>query len=146
MSSLSTAAVININTNAINTGFNCLGVNVGSVSVTATAASFNTSSDVRLKEDLKEVPASEAGRIVDETAVYDFRWKATGERGGYGMIAQQAAQIYATPAFHDEKADRWFIDYSKYVPILVSELKALRAVALSTGMVFSAPKQVYHAI
>jgi hypothetical protein len=99
------------------------GFSRGSISVTASATSFNTTSDARLKEDLKSF---DAGHIIDDTMVYDFKWKETGERS-YGVIAQQAKEVYATPAFYDEFNDLHYIDYSKYVPILLQELKALRA-------------------
>ena len=99
------------------------GVAVGSISVTTTNTAFNTASDERLKEDLKSF---DAGNIVDDTNVYDFAWKATGERS-YGVLAQQAWDVYPHAVTHEEKEDRWFIDYSKYVPVLLQELKALRA-------------------
>lgn len=95
---------------------------VGNISCTTSSTSYNTSSDERLKEDLKSF---DAGHIIDDTAVYDFAWKATGERA-YGVIAQQAVTVYDTPVFHDEKEDHWYVDYSKYVPVLLQELKALR--------------------
>jgi hypothetical protein len=104
-------------------GFHCGGVNVGSIAVNGTSTGYNTTSDARLKEDLKPF---DAGHIIDDTEVYDFRWKSTGERS-YGVIAQQAAEVYATPSFHDEDQDRWYIDYSKYVPVMLQELKSLRA-------------------
>jgi hypothetical protein len=103
--------------------FSCLGPGVGSISVNSTSTAYNTSSDERLKEDLKSF---DAGNIVDNTNVYDFAWKSTGTRS-FGVIAQQAKDIYPHATFHDEKEDRWFIDYSKYVPVILQELKALRA-------------------
>jgi hypothetical protein len=88
-----------------------------------TGVAYATSSDARLKEDFKSF---DAGNIIDNTNVYDFAWKSTGERS-YGVIAQEAVNVYAAPTLHDEKEDRWFIDYSKYVPVMLQELKALRA-------------------
>ena len=99
------------------------GVSTGNISTTATACSFNTSSDANLKEDLKSF---DAGNIIDDTEVYDFKWKATGERA-YGVLGQQAKEVYATPVTYDEKEDRHYVDYSKYVPVLLQELKAVRA-------------------
>ena len=43
------------------------------------------------------------------------------------MIAQQAIEVYPTAVTHTEKNDWWGVDYSKYVPVLLQELKALRA-------------------
>jgi hypothetical protein len=96
---------------------------VGTISVTTTATAYNTSSDLRLKEDLKSF---DAGNIIDKTEVYDFKWKNIDERS-YGVIAQQAKEIYPTAVAYDEHNDWWGIDYSKYVPVLLQELKALRA-------------------
>jgi hypothetical protein len=95
----------------------------GSIRVNGTTCSFNTSSDGRLKEDLKSF---DAGNIVDDTEIYDFKWKESDERA-YGVIAQQAVQVYPTQFAYEEKPDRWVVDYSKYVPVLLQELKALRS-------------------
>jgi hypothetical protein len=84
---------------------------------------YNTSSDGRLKEDLKSF---DAGNIVDDTVVYDFAWKDTAERS-YGVIAQQAIDVYPAAVTYIESSDWYGIDYSKYVPVLLQELKALRA-------------------
>jgi hypothetical protein len=102
--------------------FDQTGTIVGSISVTTTATAYNTSSDLRLKEDLKSF---DAGNIIDKTEVYDFKWKSVDERS-YGVIAQQAKEIYPTAVAYDEHNDWWGIDYSKYVPVLLQELKALR--------------------
>jgi hypothetical protein len=98
------------------------GTLIGSISQTAAATAYNTSSDGRLKEDLQTF---DAGRIIDQLEVYDFQWKSTGERA-YGVIAQQAVEVYDTPITHLEEEDWWGVDYSKYVPVLLQELKALR--------------------
>jgi hypothetical protein len=101
---------------------------VGGISCSSVATSYLTSSSAELKEDLKTF---DAGNIVDNTDVYDFRWKSTGERA-YGVIAQQAVDVYPTAVTHtinpQNKDDEfWGVDYSKYVPVILQELKALRA-------------------
>ena len=96
---------------------------IGSIGVSTTATTYNTSSDERLKEDLKTF---DAGRVIDDTEVYDFAWRSTGERS-YGVLAQQAVDVYPAAVTYEEKQDWWGIDYSKYVPVLLQELKALRA-------------------
>jgi len=106
---------------------NAAGAGVGGINISATATTFATSSDERLKEDLKSF---DAGNIVDNTKVYDFAWRSTGERS-YGVIAQQAIDVYPLAVMHIEKCEAgdefWGVDYSKYVPVLLQELKALRA-------------------
>ena len=95
---------------------------VGNIAESAVGVSFNTSSDERLKEDLKSF---DAGNIIDQTNVYDFKWRSTGERA-YGVIAQQAIEIYPVAVTYAKEIDFWGVDYSKYVPVLLQELKALR--------------------
>ena len=107
---------------AWNITLQCAGALVGTIGTSPTGTTYATSSDGRLKEDLQTF---DAGRIIDDTEVYDFRWKEVGERS-YGVIAQQAVEVYPMAVTHDEKEDWWGIDYSKYVPILLQELKALR--------------------
>jgi hypothetical protein len=96
---------------------------VGSINHNGTTTSFTTSSSADLKEDLKTF---DAGNIIDGTNVYDFKWKSSQERA-YGILAQQAVEVYPAAVTHDEKNDWYGIDYSKYVPVLLQELKALRA-------------------
>jgi hypothetical protein len=102
---------------------NAAGTTVGSINQTSTNTSYATTSDERLKEDLKSF---DAGNIIDNTNVYDFAWKSTGERS-YGVIAQQAVDVYPAAVTYAKEQDWWGVDYSKYVPVLLQELKALRA-------------------
>lgn len=101
-------------------------VAVGSIYVTSAATAYNTASDVNLKEDLKSF---DAGNIIDDTQVYDFAWKQTGERA-YGVVAQQAVEVYPQAITHiqqsEEHAEWWGVDYSKYVPVMLQEMKAMR--------------------
>jgi hypothetical protein len=102
--------------------FNQTDSQIGNIACTATATAYNTSSGAELKEDLKSF---DAGNIIDATDVYDFKWKNADERA-YGVIAQQAYTVYPTAVTHNEKDDWWGVDYSKYVPVLLQELKTLR--------------------
>jgi hypothetical protein len=103
--------------------YNAAGTVVGAVSTSSTVTAYLTTSDVRLKENLQSF---DAGNIIDNTNVYDFAWKSTKERS-YGIIAQQAVEVYPQAVRHDEKTDWYGVDYSKYVPVLLQELKSLRA-------------------
>jgi hypothetical protein len=126
---------ININRNSDGWLMPCSrsGVLIGGLSCTSTTTIYNTSSDAALKEDLKSF---DAGNIIDNTNVYDFAWKSTKERA-YGVIAQQAYDVYPQAVTHTGKVGKseagpardewWGIDYSKYVPVLLQELKALRS-------------------
>jgi len=106
------------------------GATVGTITSDGASAAYNTSSGAELKEDLKSF---DAGSIIDNTNVYDFAWKSTKERA-FGVIAQQAVDVYPLAVTHTEAStekgaerDEWWgVDYSKYVPVLLQELKALR--------------------
>jgi hypothetical protein len=102
---------------------NAADANVGYIQCSAAATNYATSSDGRLKEDLKTF---DAGNVIDDTNVYDFAWKSTGERA-YGVIAQEANEVYPLAVGYMEEQDAWGVDYSKYVPVILQELKALRA-------------------
>lgn len=81
-------------------------------------------SDERLKDDLR--PIADPGAIIDATEVHDFRWKKDGKRD-YGVMAQHAVTVLPAAVAHHEEADMWGVDYSKYVPILLAEVKLLRS-------------------
>jgi Chaperone of endosialidase len=99
------------------------GTGCGSISVAnASSTAYNTSSDARLKTDLQTF---DAGPILDATMVYDFKWIAHGGRD-HGVIAQEAIDTYPNAVHHDEMTDSWGVDYSKYVPLLLQEIKSLR--------------------
>ena len=63
--------------------------------------------------------------MIDAIEAHSFRWKSTGERA-HGVIAQEAAKVLPEACRRDELTDRWMTDYSKFVPILLAEMKALR--------------------
>lgn len=104
--------------------FNAAGTPVGSITQTAAATAYNTSSDERLKDNLESF---QAGNIIDRTDVYSFNWKGGGGERAYGVLAQQANKIYPAAVTYTEEHDWWGIDYSKYVPLLLQEIKDLRA-------------------
>jgi hypothetical protein len=97
---------------------------VGSVSSNTTNTQFNTSSDYRLKEDLKEVKGLER---VSAIKVYDFKWKSCDERMD-GVLAHELVEVLPY-AVHGEKdgEETQGVDYSKIVPILVKSIQELEA-------------------
>ena len=97
----------------------------GNISVAnANATSFNSGSDARLKTNAKSF---DAGAIIDATNVYSFEWKNNLGLTAYGVFAQEAIDVFAPAITYDEKEDWWGVDYSKYVPLLLQEIKDLRA-------------------
>lgn len=94
---------------------------VGSITTDGVTTSYNISSSADLKTDLRFF---DPGAIIDAIKVYDFAWADTGERA-HGVIAQEAIEVYP-PAVTHTAADWWGVDYSKYVSIMLQELKLLR--------------------
>jgi hypothetical protein len=88
------------------------------------AGGFFATSDERLKENL--VAIDNSGALLDATEVWHFNWIKDG-REDYGVIAQHAQAVVPEAVTHDVGTDGWFVDYAKYVAILVAEVKLLRA-------------------
>lgn len=101
---------------------------VGSITTNASATAFNTSSDQRLKENFIDL---NAGSMIDAIKMYQFSWKADGTRG-FGVKAQECFEVFpeaitvGVGALGDDDYMPWSADYSKFVPLLLAEVKALR--------------------
>jgi endosialidase-like protein len=113
---------------------NAASTSVGSITTSATATAYNTSSDGRLKTDLQPF---DAGPIIDATKVYDFAWIATPGERAHGVIAQEMLEVYPQAVTHDDMSDTYGVDYSRFVPLLLQEIKTLRArvAALETAAI-----------
>lgn len=95
---------------------------VGTISVTASATAYNTSSDIRLKEDFKIIDPN----LLDRIKVYDFAWKVNGERA-QGVIAQELEEVFPNAVTKgDTEEDMWSVDYSKLVPMLIAQVQDLK--------------------
>jgi len=98
---------------------------VGSISISGTSTSFNTSSDVRLKENIK--PSMEPGFLIDTIEVVQFNWKADGAHQAFGFIAQDLEPVAPEAVTKGEtEDDMWGVDPSKLVPMLLKEIQSLR--------------------
>lgn len=107
---------------------------VGSISVTAAATTYNTSSDGRLKANRR--PISNAAAVIDGLEPVTYDWTHV-QATGVGFIAQDVYQLIPeavlvgdsdpNKAPGDAGFEQWAMDYSKIVPYLVAELKAVRA-------------------
>jgi len=101
---------------------------VGSISVSAGATAYNTSSDVRLKENVE--PADDPGAVIDAIGIkkYDF---IGGGHIRWGLIAQDEInnipEVIKRGDDGEEITDPWGGDWSKMVPMLVKEIQNLRA-------------------
>jgi hypothetical protein len=115
------------------------GVAIGSITrvTTTDAVVYNTTSDGRLKENLRDF--TDSGRLIDSLKPRVFDWKNSDENGKnvVGFVAQE--QHAADPIFAhigavsvgDEDPEtitkQWQRSDSALIPILVAELKSLRA-------------------
>jgi hypothetical protein len=97
-------------------------VQVGAIVAGATATSYNTSSDERLKENFRDF---DAGQLIDDLWVGEFNWKSDGSVS-HGVRAQQAAQVYPQAITAGANGGPWAADYSKFVPLLLREVQRLR--------------------
>jgi hypothetical protein len=109
---------------------------VGSISTSGSATAFNTSSDYRLKEDLKEFNGLD---IVSQIKTYDFKWKDNDnyedcDKRGYGVIAHEVEIILPQIVKGEKDAvnkdgsiNPQGVDYAKIVPLLVKSIQELKA-------------------
>ena len=97
---------------------------LGSITGDGSSVAFNTTSDYRLKEDLKEIKGLEK---VQAIKVYDYKWKANDTRMD-GVLAHELAEVLPY-AVHGEKDGKNMqgVDYSKLVPIMVKAIQELKA-------------------
>lgn len=97
---------------------------VGSISHNGTNTSYATSSDYRLKTDLRSFSGLQ---LLDKINVYDFAWKVDNSRM-FGVMAHELQEVlpYAVTGIKDGN-DMQGVDYSLVVPILVQSIKELKA-------------------
>jgi len=94
---------------------------IGSITQSGTTATaYNTSSDYRLKEDLKDFNGLDK---VSKIPVYDFKWKPDDMRG-YGVMAHELQEIIPQAVVGKKDGEQMQgVDYSKLVPILLKSIQ-----------------------
>jgi len=98
----------------------------GTIQVSNSSTSYNTSSDVRLKENIVDAPS--ASSDIDAIQIRSYDWKADGSHQKYGVVAQELVNVAPEAVSQGEtEEDTWGVDYSKLVPMLVKEIQELRA-------------------
>jgi len=101
------------------------GTQVGSVSVTTAATSYNTTSDQRLKKNIQD--ADSASSLIDSLQVRQFDWKSDNSHQRYGFVAQELVTVVPEAVHQPADPDEMMaVDYSKLVPMLVKEIQSLR--------------------
>jgi len=100
------------------------GVQVGTISLTSNSTVYSTSSDYRLKEDLKDFAGLD---MVSKIPVYDFKWK-TDESRSYGVMAHELQEVLPDAVTEEKDAEKMQgVDYSKIVPLLIKSIQELKA-------------------
>lgn len=112
--------------------FNASGTNVGGIRTQASATTFNTTSDYRLKNVLGDVPDALARLLA--LPVCRFEFKTEPGRPWDGFIAHELAEHEPNAVsgekdavFEDGSIAPQSVDYSKLVPLLVAALQELAA-------------------
>jgi len=96
----------------------------GGISITTNTSAYSTSSDYRLKEDLKSINGL---NLVSKIKIYDYKWKNVEERA-YGVLAHELQEIIPQAVIGEKDAEQMQgVDYSKLVPILVQSIQELKA-------------------
>ncbi|MBP0493034.1 tail fiber domain-containing protein [Roseomonas indoligenes] len=130
--SSSTTAPLNVNV-ALTAGgnaalFTSYGGLVGTITTTATATSYNTTSDRRLKDEDGDVDPA----LLLQLRPRRFRWKSNGEKAT-GFFAQEVYAVFpeaVTPGDSDVDGQggpefrMWAMDLSKMMPLAVATIQA----------------------
>jgi hypothetical protein len=99
---------------------------IGSITQSGTTGvSYNTSSDERLKENIKDTTHSVN---IDDIQVREYDWKSDGSHQRFGFIAQELETVYPEAVHSPEDPEEMkSVDYSKLVPLLVKEIQTLKS-------------------
>lgn len=110
--------------------FQCVvsGSHVGGISCSSSATQYNTSSDVRLKENIVDTTVP-SGPLIDQIRIREFDFKVDGKHVEHGTIAQELVEVYpdaVTMPWMDDPNSFAGVDYTKLVPLLIKEIQDLR--------------------
>jgi hypothetical protein len=106
--------------------FRTSGTTRGSISISGSTTSYNTTSDQRAKENIVDAPS--ASDDIDAIKVRSFDFKADGSHQKYGMVAQELSTVAPEAvSVPDDAEEMQSVDYSKLVPMMLKEIQTLRA-------------------
>jgi hypothetical protein len=125
--SSNTLAVFNrIDSDGTLINFRTNGTTRGSISISGSTTSYNTTSDQRAKENIVDAPS--ASDDIDAIKVRSFDFKADGSHQKYGMVAQELSTVAPEAvSVPDDAEEMQSVDYSKLVPMMLKEIQTLRA-------------------
>ena len=115
-------------TNDIYVAFTANGVSRGTITVSGAGVAYNTTSDLRLKENIH--PSAKGLDDVMKIQVSDYNYKSTPDRSETGFIAQQLNTVFpnaVTPGGEDATKNPWTVDYGRLTPVLVKAVQEQQA-------------------
>jgi len=115
---------------------------VGSITVTTSATSYNTSSDFRLKENI--VPTAQGLETLSKINVRDFNFISDPDKSKIqGFIAQDLYNVYPSAVSvggDDPTKNPWSVDYGRLTPLLVKSIQDLND---KTNALINAVKELH---
>jgi len=97
---------------------------IGTITCNGSATAYNTSSDYRLKQDLKDY---EGLSLISKIKTYDYEWKSDNTRS-YGVMAHELQEIIPQAVVGEKDGEKMQgVDYSKIVPVLIKAIQELQA-------------------
>ena len=103
--------------------FSIAGTTKGSVTVASSGTTYNTTSDLRLKTDIK--PIKNATSKLLEMNPVEHKWKADPEDDAvHGFIAQEMKEIIPEAVYGEPDGDEMMsMDYGRITPVIVAALQ-----------------------
>lgn len=99
------------------------GATTGSFSGEVTAGSFNKSSSLRFKENVR--PFGDVWGIINALDCVRFNWRAADKKDDYGFIAEEVAKVLPTAAAYDSSGLPLAVDYGHVCSVLWAAVKDL---------------------
>jgi len=106
------------------------GSQLGYIAGNGTGITYATASDLRLKDNAQPF---DAGPLIDALNPVHHNWKEHPDVWDYGLMAQEVNEVLPRAVEPPRKSpdgeseSPWMLDYSKFVPLLLQEVKDLRA-------------------
>jgi hypothetical protein len=99
----------------------------GSITSTASATAYNTSSDYRLKDN--QQPLANSGAFIDALKPKTWDWKADGSKG-VGFIAHEVQEVSPGSVVGEKDGEQMqAMEYgsAEFIANIIAELQSLRA-------------------
>jgi hypothetical protein len=97
---------------------------IGTVTTTGTSVSYNTTSDERLKENIR--PSTKGLNEVMKIQVSDYNFKSKPGKNETGFIAQQLYKVFpdvVNRGGEDAAKRPWTVDYGRVTPLLTKAIQ-----------------------